>query len=93
MKIVAITVLVSLWFAPEAVAESDLTAPDAPSPSVNSFSAQVPAVGCPKWVKLRRTQPEQRSSGLPPKADIAQYRRHFAFVPIATVSKMLRLDD
>src|ERR1700686_937684 len=36
---------------------------------------------CPSWVKLRKTQCEQMSSGLPLKADIAQYSRHFAFVP------------
>jgi hypothetical protein len=30
----------------------------------------------PLWVKLRRTQPEQISSGLPLKADIARYSRH-----------------
>jgi hypothetical protein len=35
----------------------------------------------PQWVKLRRTQPEQMSSGLPLKADIAQYGRHVSNVP------------
>src|SRR5260370_18279600 len=35
----------------------------------------------PVWVKLRRTQCEQRSSGLPLKADIAQYSRHVSKVP------------
>src|SRR6266700_1436484 len=38
---------------------------------------------CPVWVKLRRTQCEQRSSGLPLKADIAQYSRHVSKVPNA----------
>jgi hypothetical protein len=33
------------------------------------------------WVKLRRTQCQQMSSGLPLKADVAQCSRHFAFVP------------
>src|ERR1700716_3067902 len=33
------------------------------------------------WVKLRRTQCEQMSSGLPLKADIAQYSRHVSKVP------------
>jgi hypothetical protein len=42
------------------------------------------------WVKLRRTQCEHMSSGLPLKADIAQYSRHFAFVPIAAVGVMDR---
>jgi hypothetical protein len=31
---------------------------------------------CPRWIKLRRTQSEQMSSGLPLKADITQYCRH-----------------
>src|SRR3979490_687515 len=35
----------------------------------------------PLWVKLRRTQCEQMSSGLPLKADIAQYSRHVSKVP------------
>src|SRR5947199_7671460 len=34
--------------------------------------------------KLRRTQCEQMSSGLPLKADIAQYRRHVSNVPPTT---------
>jgi len=38
-------------------------------------------------VKLRRTQSEQISSGLPLKADIAQYGRHFAFVLKAAIPK------
>jgi hypothetical protein len=42
-------------------------------------------------VNLRRTQPEQMSSGLPLKADIAQYRRHFAFVPVSEVAAPIRL--
>jgi hypothetical protein len=36
---------------------------------------------CPNRIKLRRTQLEQMSSALPLKADVAQYSRHFAFVP------------
>jgi hypothetical protein len=35
----------------------------------------------PRWVKLRRTQCEQMSSGLPLKADIARCCWHVAFVP------------
>src|SRR6266404_9032382 len=35
----------------------------------------------PKWVKLRKTQCEQMPSGLPLKADIAQYNRHVSKVP------------
>jgi hypothetical protein len=35
----------------------------------------------PSWVKLRRTQSEQMSSGLPLQADIAQYSRHVSKVP------------
>jgi hypothetical protein len=38
---------------------------------------------CPIWVKLRRTQYEQMSSGLPLKADIAQCSRHVSKVPEA----------
>jgi hypothetical protein len=38
-------------------------------------------------VKLRRTQCEQMSSELPLKADIAQYGRHFAFVPKTEVAE------
>ena len=40
-------------------------------------------------VKLRRTESEQISSRLTLKADIAQYSRHFAFVPISEVSGFL----
>src|SRR3979490_1914981 len=39
--------------------------------------------------KLRRTQGEQMSSGLPLKADIAQYRRHVSKVPLADVPPSL----
>jgi hypothetical protein len=39
----------------------------------------------PQWVKLRRTQPEQMSSGLPLKADIARYSPHVANVPTTEV--------
>ena len=41
--------------------------------------------GCPGWVKLRRTQCEQMSSGLPLKADIAQHARHASKVPLPEV--------
>jgi hypothetical protein len=37
---------------------------------------------CRIWVRLRRTRPEQMSSGLPLKADIAQYGQHLSKVPI-----------
>jgi hypothetical protein len=40
----------------------------------------------PRWMKLRRTQCEQTSSGLLLKADMARYSRHFAFVPEAEVN-------
>jgi hypothetical protein len=40
----------------------------------------------PPWVKLRRTQCEQMSSGSPLKADIAQCSRHVSNVPRAAVS-------
>jgi len=36
---------------------------------------------CLGWVEPGRTQPEQMSSGLPPKADIALYSRHVSKVP------------
>jgi hypothetical protein len=38
------------------------------------------------WVKLRKTQCEQMSSGLPLKADLAQCSWHFAFVPGSEVA-------
>src|SRR3981189_3386610 len=41
------------------------------------------------WVKLRRTQCEQMSSGLPLKADITQYSRHVSNVPEAN-SRFIR---
>src|ERR1700693_1956181 len=34
------------------------------------------------WVKLRRTQPEQMFSGVPPLTDIARLDRHVANVPV-----------
>jgi hypothetical protein len=40
---------------------------------------------CLSWVKLRRTQCEQMSSGLPLKADIAQCSRHVSNVPIGDI--------
>src|SRR5712692_8617582 len=39
----------------------------------------------PLWVKLRRTQSEQMSSGLPLKADIAQYSRHVSKMPTTDI--------
>jgi hypothetical protein len=36
---------------------------------------------CPRWVKVRRTQHEHMSSGLPLKADIARCSWHVANVP------------
>jgi hypothetical protein len=45
------------------------------------------------WVKLRRAQGEQMSSGLPLTADIAQESRHFAFVPDSDVPKLLRDEE
>jgi hypothetical protein len=44
-------------------------------------------------VKLRRTQCEQMSSGLSLKADIAQYSRHFAFVPATEIDDANRIDE
>jgi hypothetical protein len=41
------------------------------------------------WVKLRRTQPEQMSSGLPLKADIARYSRHVSKVPTTEVANLI----
>jgi hypothetical protein len=38
-------------------------------------------IRCRFWVKMRNTHPEQMSSALPPKSDIARRDRHFAFVP------------
>src|SRR6266700_4714258 len=38
---------------------------------------------CPNWVKLRRTQYEHMSSGLPLKADTARCGQHVANVPIS----------
>jgi hypothetical protein len=40
---------------------------------------------CPSWVKMRKTQSEQMSSGLPLKADIAECSRHVAKVPKTVV--------
>ena len=45
------------------------------------ITANLAAHVCPRWVKLRRTQCEQMSSGLPLKADIAQGSRHVSKVP------------
>src|SRR5882757_2120886 len=39
------------------------------------------SVRCRKWAKLGRTQPEQMSSGLSSKEDIARYIRHVSKVP------------
>jgi hypothetical protein len=39
------------------------------------------------WVKLRRTQCEQMSSGLLLKADIAQYGRHVSKVPNSEIDR------
>src|SRR3981189_1650522 len=43
------------------------------------------------WVKLRRTQPEQMSSGLPLQADIAQYSRHVSKVLLADLLATIAL--
>jgi dihydrofolate reductase len=40
----------------------------------------------PLWVKLRRTQSEQMSSGLSPTTDIARCSRPFAFVPDSDIA-------
>src|SRR5882762_10730644 len=45
----------------------------------------------PRWVKLRRTQCEQMSSGLPLKADIARCSRHISKVPEPEVAVVTRL--
>jgi hypothetical protein len=45
---------------------------------------------CRLWVKLRRTQPAQTSSGLPLKADIAQCSRHVSNVPGAVITPVPR---
>jgi hypothetical protein len=45
-------------------------------------------------VKLRRTQCEQMSSGLPLKADIAQRGRDFAFMPRSDIAgNLFRLNS
>ena len=49
-----------------------------------SFSISI----CPQRVKLRRTQCEQMSSGLPQKADIAQHSRHVSKVPLHKVAAL-----
>src|SRR6266849_7289879 len=38
-------------------------------------------MGCPKWVKLRRTQYEHMFSALPSNSDIARLIRHVSKVP------------
>jgi hypothetical protein len=43
---------------------------------------------CLVRVKLRRTQPEQMSSGLPLKADIARCTRHVSKVPTTEVAAL-----
>ena len=48
---------------------------------------------CLRWVKPGRTQPEQMSSGLPPKADIALYSRHVSKVPEADIALDLGLSS
>jgi hypothetical protein len=45
---------------------------------------------CRIWVRLRRTRPEQMSSGLPLKADIAQYGQLVSKVPTAEVNALIR---
>jgi hypothetical protein len=45
-------------------------ASDILNPSVSDYEIKVQAVECPSWVKLRKTQREQMSSGLPLIADI-----------------------
>jgi hypothetical protein len=45
--------------------------------------APLPGGRAPVWVKLRRTQCEQKSSELPLKTDIAQYSRHVSKVPLS----------
>ena len=44
-------------------------------------------VECPSWVKLRRTQCEQMSSGLLLKADIARCGRHVSNVPTGDMTR------
>jgi hypothetical protein len=41
---------------------------------------------CPLWVKLRRTQPEQLFSDLPPKADLTADIVDVSQVPLADIS-------
>src|ERR1700681_4691598 len=43
----------------------------------------------PPWVKLRKTQCEQMSSGLPLKADIAQCSRHVSKVPEGDIGDLV----
>ncbi len=51
------------------------------SPGTAQTMADVEFSACPVWVKLRRTQNEQMSSGLALKADIALRSRHVSKVP------------
>jgi len=48
---------------------------------------------CRIWVRLRRTRPEQMSSGSPLKADIAQYGQHLSKVPIVLQKSQTTLRD
>ena len=50
------------------------------------------SAACPVGRKMRRTQCEQMSSGLPLKADIAQYSRHVSKVPKAVIRAALGRD-
>jgi hypothetical protein len=54
------------------------------------MSDQLPLAGASAQVKLRRTQYEQISSGLPLKADITQYSRHLSKVPTAEDRRLQR---
>ncbi len=55
------------------------------SPGTAQTMADVEFSACPVWVKLRRTQNEQMSSGLALKADIALCSRHVSKVPIGDI--------
>src|SRR5713226_1307534 len=54
-------------------------------------------IGCPSWVRIRRTHYEHMFSALPPNSDIARRSRHFAFVPpqadISSLNRSTRLLD
>src|SRR5882757_6329554 len=62
---------------------------DAPA-ALKNFVRQPEKTFSTASVKVRRTQPEQMSSGLPLKADIARYSRHVSKVPNSDIATPTR---